>query len=70
MQAVLDQLTKFGAPPIEKSSPEIARSLPTLKNAVEEMLSENAPMRSLTLLKPNPEPVGQISHILIPGAAG
>lgn len=70
MQAVLDQLGKFGAPPIEKSSPEIARSLPTLKNAVEEMLSENAAMRSLTLLKPNPEPVGQISHILIPGVAG
>ena len=47
MQAVLDQLTKFGAPPIENSSPEIARSLPTFKNAVEEMVAENAAMRSL-----------------------
>jgi acetyl esterase len=70
MQAVLDQLSKFGAPPIEQSSPETARNLPTLKNAVEEMVAENALARSLTLLKPNPEPVGKISHILIPSDAG
>jgi acetyl esterase len=70
MQNVLDQLLKFGAPPIEQSSPENARNLPTLKNAVEEMLAENTIARSLTLVKPNPEPVGKISHILIPSAAG
>lgn len=70
MQAVLDQLVKFGAPPIEQSSPEIARNLPTFKNAVEEMVAENAAMRSIALIKPNPEPVGKISHILIPSTAG
>jgi acetyl esterase len=70
MQAVLDQLGKFGAPPIEQSSPENARNLPTLKNAVEEMVAENAIARSLTLVKPNPEPVGKIHHILLPTNEG
>ena len=44
--------------------------LPTLKNAAEEMIAENAAVRSLTLVKPNPEPVGKISHLLIPGSTG
>ncbi len=70
MQTVLDQFTKFEVPPIKQSSPENARNLPTLKNAAEEIIAENAAARSLTLAKPNPEPVGKISYMLIPRPAG
>lgn len=70
MQAVLDQFAKFGTPPIEESTPENARNLPTFKNAVEEMVAENTAVRSLTLLQPNPEPVEKISHLLIPRSTG
>ena len=48
-QALSDQFAKFGAPPIEQSSPENARNLPTLKNAAQEMIAENSAVRSLTL---------------------
>lgn len=66
MQAVLDQFAKFGAPPIENLSPENARNSPTLKNAVEEMTAESVAARATTVVKPSPEPVGKIDHILIP----
>lgn len=71
MQAVLDQLAKFNAPPIEKLSPENARNNPTPKNAVEEMAADSAMIRSKNLVMPTlPEPVGRIDHILIPTEAG
>lgn len=67
MQAVLDQLAKFNAPPIEKLSPENARNNPTLKNAVEEMAAQSTVIRSKNLLMPSlPEPVAHIDHLLIP----
>lgn len=67
MQAVLNQMAKFNAPPIEKLTPENARNNPTLKNAVEEMAAESAVIRSKNLLAPTlPEPVARIEHILIP----
>lgn len=67
MQSVLDQYAKFGVPPLESLSPESARNLPTFKNAVEEMAAENAAARAKNLVKPMPEPVGKIDHIVIPG---
>lgn len=71
MQAVLDQLAKFNAPPIEALSPANARNIPTVKNAVEEMAADSALIRSKNLLIPSlPEPVGRIEHVLIPSENG
>lgn len=70
VQAILDQYEKFGAPPIAKLSPENARNVPTLKNAVEEMNAESVTARALSVAKPMPEPVGSIDHIVIPGTEG
>ncbi|MGZ5599066.1 MAG: alpha/beta hydrolase [Methylobacter sp.] len=71
MQAVLDQYAKFGAPPLETLEPENARSLPTLKNAVEEMAAESALARTKNVFMPKmPEPVSKINHTLMPGPAG
>jgi len=69
MQAILDQFAKFKTPPLEQLSPGNARNLPTLKNAVEEMTAESVAARAMTVAKPMPEPVGKISHVLIPGPA-
>ncbi|WP_198938060.1 alpha/beta hydrolase [Alkanindiges hydrocarboniclasticus] len=67
MQAILDQLSRFNAPSLEKLSAENARNNPTLKNAVEEMAAESAVIRSKNLVMPSmPEPVARIEHILIP----
>lgn len=70
MKDVLEQFAKFGAPPLETLSPENARNLPTLKNAVEEMAAESVAARTMNLAKPMPEPVGKIDHVLIPGPGG
>lgn len=70
LQAVLDQFDKFNSPPIAKLSPENARNAPTLKNAAEEMLAESLAARAMSIAKPMPEPVGGISHVLIPGPGG
>ncbi|XID75954.1 alpha/beta hydrolase [Alkanindiges sp. WGS2144] len=71
MQAILDQLAKFNAPPIENLSPENARNTPTVKNAVEEMAAQSALVRSKNLVMPSlPEPVEHIDHILIPTDSG
>ncbi len=70
-QAVLDQYAMFGAPPLETLSPENARNAPTVKNAVEEMTAESATVRTMNVAMPSlPEPVGQITHQLIPGKSG
>jgi len=71
MQTVIDQYAKFDAPPLETLTPENARNNPTLKNAVEEMASESATVRTMNVAMPTmPEPVGKISHVLILGAKG
>ena len=70
IQAVLDQYAKFNTPSLEQLSPENARNLPTLKNAVEEMATESVTTRVLSVSKPIPEPVGKIDHTLIPGPVG
>lgn len=70
LQKVLDQYSKFDAPLPSDLSPAAARNLPTLKNAVEEMVSQNFTDRAATLVNPMPEPVGKITHQLIPGSAG
>jgi Esterase/lipase len=68
MQGIIAQFSKFNAPPIESQSPENARNNPTLKNAVEEMASQSAMVRTMNVGMPVlPEPVAKIDHILIPG---
>lgn len=62
MKAVLDELTAFKAPPIEKQSPMNARNNPTPTNAVMGVLAKQG--------KPAVEMVGDVSHQLIPGPAG
>ncbi len=70
-QAVIDQFAKFTAPPIESLSPENARQNPTLKNAVEQMASESVTVRTMNVAMPSlPEPVGSVTHQLIPSANG
>src|SRR5262245_295008 len=70
MQAVLDQYQTFGTPPLENLSPENARNLPTLKNAVEEMAAEHVAVRAVNIAKSMPAPVSSIGHTLIPGPGG
>lgn len=70
VQKILDQFAAFSVPPIENLSPENARNAPTLKNAVEEMNAQHVTSRLTALAKPMPEPVGKISHQLIPGPGG
>lgn len=70
-QAVIDQYAKFEAPPIETLLPENARNNPTLKNAVESMAAESAMVRTMNVAMPVlPEPVGLVTHRLIPSAGG
>ncbi len=70
MQGIIDQFTKFKAPPIENLSPGNARNTPTLKNAVEEIASQSTLTRTMNVAMPAmPEPVESIEHILIPGKA-
>lgn len=70
-QAVIDQYAKFEAPPVETLSPENARNNPTLKNAVESMAAESVMVRTMNVAMPAlPEPVGSITHRLIPSPKG
>lgn len=66
VQVILDHWKKFNPQPLEKLSPDAARNNPSLKNAVEETIAESIKSRAAQLLKPIPEPVGQITHIQIP----
>ena len=71
IQAVVDQLKKFNAPPIETLDYGNARNTPTYKNAVEEMAANSATTRAMNVAMPAmPEPVGKIEHILIPTREG
>jgi len=62
MQAVLDELASFNAPPLETTIPEVGRQLPTLTNAVISLLSKQS--------KPVVEPVGKVEHKIIEGPGG
>ncbi len=62
MQAVLDQLAAFGAPPLAESSPANAREAPSPTDAVMALLaSRNQPV---------PASMVAISHVTIPGPNG
>jgi len=63
MQAVLDKLAEFEAPPIEDLSAENGRKVPLPGDAVVALLAE----RGETVA---PEAVGSVTHQLIPGPAG
>lgn len=63
MQAVLDQLAAFEAPPIEDLSTENARKVPLPGAAVTAVLAEQGETVA-------PEAVGDVTHQLIPGPAG
>ena len=70
-QSIIDQYLKFDAPPIESLSPENARNNPTLKNAVEQMAAESTMVRTMNVAMPVlPEPVGSVTHQLIPSTRG
>jgi acetyl esterase len=60
MQAVLDALVSLGGKPLEELTPEEARRQPTPADAVMKLLREQG--KSL-----EPEPVGSIREIAIPG---
>lgn len=71
MQLVIDQLMKFKSPRIETLDFHNARNTPTLKNAVEEMASQSAMVRTLNVAMPVlPEQVGSVEHIVIPTRDG
>lgn len=71
MQLVIDQLMKFKSPRIETLDVQNARNAPTLKNAVEEMASQSATVRTMNVALPTlPEQVGAVEHILIPTSGG
>ena len=68
IQQILNQYAKFEAPPIPTLSPDNARNLPTLKNAVDELAATHVSQRIINIASPSPEPVGSIKHILIPSS--
>lgn len=63
MQAVLDQLARLAPTPLETLTPQEARQLPTVADAVRAVL--RAQGRSTA-----PEPVGNVQDTTIPGPAG
>lgn len=71
MQGVVEQLMKFKPPPIENLDFGNARNNPTFKNAVEEMASHSAMVRTMNVAMPAlPEKVAKVQHILIPTRDG
>ena len=62
---ILNQFKAFHTPTLNETPPQVARNLPTLTNAVDEILADTFTARALTLVRPNPEPVDRIEHILI-----
>jgi len=63
MQAVLDQLAALHPLPLPALTPEQARNLPTVADAVQAVQAARG-------LAPAVEPVGSVGHILIPGPGG
>jgi acetyl esterase len=71
MQKVVEQLLAFNAPPIESLDVNAARNNPTFKNAVEELSSHSALVRTMNVASPVlPEKVAKVTHIIIPGRDG
>lgn len=62
MQAVLDELASLNAPPLTSVGPRIARELPSVKDAVESLLSKQG--------KPCVEQVGKVAHQVITSSSG
>jgi len=62
MQAVLDELAALGPLPLETTTPDVARQLPTATDAVLAVLSKQS--------KPVVEPVAKVEHKIIPGPGG
>jgi acetyl esterase len=62
MEAVLDALSSFNAPPLASVSPQVGRNLPSFANAVQHVLTDQG--------LPPLEPVGGIEHVLIPALDG
>lgn len=61
MQAVLDQLAAFEAPPFHEVTPRIAREMPSAADAVVAVLASRGETAA-------PEAVADVAHRLIPGA--
>lgn len=70
MKGLVDQLEKFATPRLESVTFGNARNFPTFKNAVEELTSKSLATRTGNLTSPNPAPVGNVEHILIPTGEG
>jgi acetyl esterase len=64
MQEVLDAFAKLNPLPIESLTPEEARQLPELRDAVLEVINRHGAKR---LIQGVVEPVHSVEHILVPG---
>jgi len=67
MQVLLDRLAAYQAPAITDVCPRIARLLPSLANAAQDLNAEHVAARLKAVAAPMPTPVGAIVHALIPG---
>lgn len=70
LRPIIQTFKKYKSPPLEKLSVSNARNTPTLNNAVAEQMAEHLSARAMGVVKPSPEPVGAIEHILIPAFDG
>lgn len=70
LRPIIETFQNYKAPRLENLSVSNARNLPTLNNAVAEQMAEHLSARALGLVKPSPEPVGEIEHLLIPAFDG
>jgi acetyl esterase len=64
MQEVLDAFARLNPLPIDSLSPEVARELPELKDAVLSVLNQHGALR---LIRGPIENIHSVEHILIPG---
>lgn len=71
MKSVVATLMDFGSAPIESLEVNAARNNPTFKNAVEEMASHSALVRTMNVAMPVlPEKVAKVYHMEIPARGG
>lgn len=70
LRPIIATFKNYKPPRLERLSVSNARNLPTLNNAVAEQMAEHLSARAIGLVKPNPESVGEIEHILIPAFDG
>ncbi len=66
-QEILDQLAKYGSPPLETLTPEAARGLPLLDYAARDVVSSRAGKRLQTVATPSPEHLASVEHERIEG---